>query len=139
MKRRVVVTGMGVVTSLSCEVEDLWQRILAGESGIHAIRLFDTTGFKVTFGGDIYDWHPGDYITAKDTKRLDRFTQFAMVAGADAVSDSGIDFSHEQAHRCGVVLGSGIGGLREIETQVERLLKILPTADTAIPLRRASP
>jgi len=122
MKRRVVVTGLGVVTSLSCKVEDLWKRMLAGESGIHKIQLFDTTGHKVHFGGDVYDWSAGDYMSPKDAKRIDRFTQFAMVAGIDAVRDSGIDFKTVDPFRAGVILGSGIGGLHEIETQVERLL-----------------
>jgi 3-oxoacyl-[acyl-carrier-protein] synthase II len=122
MKRRVVVTGLGAITSLSCQVEDLWKRVLAGESGIHKIQLFDTTGHKVHFGGDVYDWTPGDYMSAKDAKRIDRFTQFAMVAGIDAVRDSGIDFKTIDPFRAGVILGSGIGGLHEIETQVERLL-----------------
>ena len=122
MKRRVVVTGLGTVTSLSCKVEDLWKRILNGESGIHELRLFDTTQHKVKFGGEVRDWAPSEYITAKDEKRLDRFTQFALVAGVDAVNDSGLDFSKEDPFRCGVILGSGIGGLHEIETQVERLL-----------------
>ena len=122
MKRRVVVTGLGAVTSLSCRVDDLWNRILQGESGIHPIRLFDTTQHKVKFGGDIYDWSTGDYVSAKEAKRIDRFTQFAMVAGIDAVNDSGLDFSKEEPFRAGVILGSGIGGLHEIETQVERLL-----------------
>jgi 3-oxoacyl-[acyl-carrier-protein] synthase II len=122
MKRRVVVTGLGAVTSLSCRVDDLWNRILQGESGIHAIRLFDTTQHKVKFGGDIYDWSTGDYVSAKEAKRIDRFTQFAMVAAIDAVNDSGLDFSKEEPFRSGVIIGSGIGGLHEIETQVERLL-----------------
>ena len=60
MKRRVVVTGLGAVTSLSCRVADLWNRILNGESGIHAIRLFDTSGHKVKFGGDVWDWTTGE-------------------------------------------------------------------------------
>ncbi len=122
MKRRVVITGLGVVTSLSCQVEDLWARVLKGESGIHNLRLFDTGPHKVKFGGEVYDWTTGDYISPKDAKRLDRFTQFAMVAAIDAVKNSGIDFSKEDPFRCGVILGSGIGGLHEIETQVERLL-----------------
>jgi 3-oxoacyl-[acyl-carrier-protein] synthase II len=122
MNRRVVVTGLGAVTSLGCRIEDLWKRVLAGESGIHEIRLFDTTGHKVHFGGDIHDWSTGDYMSPKDAKRIDRFTQFAMVAGIDAVRDSGIDFSKLDPFRSGVILGSGIGGLHEIETQVERLL-----------------
>jgi 3-oxoacyl-[acyl-carrier-protein] synthase II len=122
MKRRVVVTGLGAVTSLSCRVEDLWQKLLSGESGIHTIQLFDTTDHKVHFGGDVYDWTTGDYMSPKDAKRIDRFTQFAMVAGIDAVRDSGIDFKTIDPFRGGVILGSGIGGLHEIETQVERLL-----------------
>ena len=133
MKRRVVITGLGVVTSLSCQVEDLWQRVLAGESGIHKLKVFDTEGHKVHFGGDVWDFKPDEkYITAKDFKRLDRFTQFAMVAGVDAVEDSGLDFSQEQPYRCGVILGSGIGGLTEIETQVERLLHKGPDRVSAL-------
>jgi 3-oxoacyl-[acyl-carrier-protein] synthase II len=122
MRRRVVVTGLGVVTSLSCKVDELWQRLLRGESGIHTLRILDTSPFKVRFGGDVYDWEPGDYIDKKELKRLDRFTQFALVAGTDAVNDSGLDFSNEDSFRCGVILGSGIGGLAEIEAQVARLL-----------------
>jgi len=122
MKRRVVVTGIGAVTSLSCKVNDMWQKILRGESGIHALRVFDTTAHKVRFGGDIYDWSVEGYVDRKEEKRLDRFTQFALVAGIDAVNDSGIDFTKEDQYRCGVILGSGIGGLNEIEAQHERLL-----------------
>ena len=122
MKRRVVVTGMGVVTSLSCDVTDLWNRVLAGESGIHQLKLVDTTDFRVKIGGDVYDWSPDEYIGRKESKRLDRFSQFALYAGIKAVENSGLDFSQEPPFRTGVILGSGIGGLKEIETQNERLL-----------------
>jgi 3-oxoacyl-[acyl-carrier-protein] synthase II len=122
MKRRVVVTGIGAVTSLSRKVDDLWQRMLRGESGIHPLRVFDTTGHKVRFGGDVYDWTVEGYVDRKEEKRLDRFTQFALVAGIDAVNDSGLEFAKEDPYRCGVILGSGIGGLTEIEAQHERLL-----------------
>ncbi len=122
MKRRVVVTGLGVVSSLSCRVDELWEKVLAGGSGIHPVKLFDTTDFKVKFGGDVYDWNPVEYLPAKEVKRVDRFTQFAIVAGTDAIRDSGINVPDEDAFRCGVILGSGIGGLLEIETQVERLV-----------------
>ncbi len=122
MKRRVVVTGVGAVTSLSQQTEDLWQKVLAGESGVHPLRVFDASEFKVRFGGDIYDWNPDGHISAKVAKRLDRFTQFALVGGIDAVRDAGIEFSKEDPFRCGVILGSGIGGLNEIETQHSRLL-----------------
>ena len=121
MKRRVVVTGMGVISSLSHEVEDLWQRVCAGESGIHHVKLFDVSDFKVKIGGDIYDWDPSGSLAAKEAKRVDRFSQFAMVAGASAIEDSGLDFSREDAYRCGVILGSGIGGLNEMQEQVVRL------------------
>ena len=123
MNRRVVVTGLGAVTSLSCKVPDLWQRILAGESGIRSINTFDTRDFKVNFGGEISDWSTDGYLPPKEAKRLDRFTQFAMVATADAVADSGIDFDQCDRFRVGVILGSGIGGLHEIETQHARLLE----------------
>ena len=122
MKRHVVVTGLGVVTSLSCQVDDLWNRVLAGESAVHPLRLFDITDLKVRFGGDIYDWDPANYISPKEIKRIDRFTQFAMVAGAEAITDSGLDFTREDAFRCGVILGTGIGGLAEIEKQLARLM-----------------
>jgi len=122
MKRRVVVTGMGVVTALSSKVEDLWKRICAGESGVQEIKSFDTKDFKVKFGGEVYDWTTEGYIEPKEAKRIDRFTQFALVAGIDAVRDSGIDFSKDDPFRCGVILGSGIGGLHEIEEQHSRLI-----------------
>lgn len=123
MKRRVVVTGLGAVTSLSCQVEDLWQKILAGESGIHELQAFDTTDHKVHFGGDIHDWSTEGYVHPREAKRLDRFSQLAMVAGIDAVNDSGIDFEKYDSYRAGAIVGSGIGGLNEIETQEGRLLE----------------
>jgi 3-oxoacyl-[acyl-carrier-protein] synthase II len=122
MKRRVVVTGIGAVTSISHEVGDLWQRLLKGESGIHAITMFDPADYKVRFGGEIYNWAPDKYIDAREQKRVDRFTQFALVAGIDAVADSGIDFTKEDSYVCGAIVGSGIGGLNEIEEQERRLI-----------------
>ncbi|HEY5313052.1 MAG TPA: beta-ketoacyl-ACP synthase II [Pirellulales bacterium] len=123
MKRRVVVTGLGAVTSLSQKVEELWKLICEGKSGVSSITAFDTTGFRVRFGGEIKHWCPDAYISAKECKRIDRFTQFALVAAIDAVRDSGLDFAREDTFRCGVILGSGIGGLNEIETQHSRLLE----------------
>lgn len=122
MKRRVVVTGMGVITPLGKEVEELWQGVLAAKSGIKKLSLIDPDPFKVQLAGDIPDFDPAGYCDPKDIKRLDRFTLFAMYAGGKAIEDSGLDFSKEDAFRCGVILGSGIGGLAEIEIQVERLL-----------------
>src|SRR5882757_8783080 len=107
MKRRVVITGLGVVTSLSCQVDDLFDRLLAGQSGIHEIKLFDTARFKVKIGGDVWNWDPPEsYLDRRELKRIDRFSQFAVVAATDTVRDSGIDFSKEDATKCGVILGS---------------------------------
>ena len=113
---------MGAVTSLGCKVEELWQRILAGQSGIHNLQCFDTADYKVKFGGDVHDWSTDGYVDAKDAKRIDRFTQFALVAAIDAVNESGIDFSKEDPYMCGAIIGSGIGGLNEIEEQERRLI-----------------
>lgn len=122
-RRRVVVTGIGAVTSLSTKVDDLWQRILRGESGVRPLSTFDTSDFKVKFGGEISDWSTDGYLPPKESKRLDRFTQFAVVAATDAVRDAGLDFESEDCFRCGVILGTGVGGLHEIETQHSRLLE----------------
>jgi len=122
MKRRVVVTGMGAVTSLGCKVDELWARILKGESGVGPLERLDVTNYPVRFGGEIRNWSVDGYLDAKDVKRFDRFVQFTHVAGVNAVNDSGIDFSKDNPWRCGVILGSGIGGLETIETQHQRLL-----------------
>ena len=123
MKRRVVVTGLGVVTSLSCKVDDLWERVCDGQSGVHHIQRFDPAAFRTKFGGEIVEFSCDGYIPLKEAKRLDRFTQYAVVGAVDAVNDSGLDFSKEDVYRCGVIIGSGVGGLHEIEVQHTRLLK----------------
>ena len=123
MKRRVVVTGLGVVTSLGRAVETFWDRIVRGESGVGPISLFDVSGYRVQFGGQVpWEAEKEDIAGPKELKRLDRFTQFAIASAKDAVADSGIDFAKEEPFRCGVVIGSGIGGLWEFEVQEERLL-----------------
>ncbi len=132
MKRRVVVTGMGVVSPLGHKVDLFWRRLLAGESGIHRLTIVDANKFKVQIGGDIPDWDPSSYVDAREVKRLDRFTQFAMVAAIDAITDSTLDFSQEDSFRCGVILGSGIGGLSEIETQMARLMQKGPDRVSAL-------
>lgn len=121
--RRVVVTGMGVVTPLGSDIQQLWKRLLAGESGIHLLTTLDTERFKVKIGGDIPDFDPSGVIDPKEVKRLDRFTHFALCAGHSAVQQSGIDFDAEDPLLCGAVFGSGVGGLWEIEEQVERLIR----------------
>jgi 3-oxoacyl-[acyl-carrier-protein] synthase II len=105
---------------------------LAGESGVHPLTVLDTTDYKVKFGGDVQNWDPDGFIDRKEVKRVDRFTQFAVVACVEAVDDSGIDFSKEESFRCGVILGSGIGGLGEIERQYEKLLTKGPDRVSAL-------
>jgi 3-oxoacyl-[acyl-carrier-protein] synthase II len=115
--RRVVITGMGVVTALGDTLDRFWPALCAGQSGIGPLTLFDTTEFKVHFGGQVRDWDPVARFGAKEARHLDRFAQFAMAASISAVDDSGIDFSAHAPHACGVIIGSGIGGLSEFETQ----------------------
>lgn len=123
MKRRAVITGVGVVTPFGRGVDLLWERLLGGKSAVGPITLFDVSGYRVQFGGQV-PWTPETENIAppKELRRLDRFTQFAIASSTDAVSDSGIDFSREEPFRCGVLIGSGIGGLSEFEAQHERLL-----------------
>ena len=122
MKRRAVVTGLGVVTSLGREVGGFWNRLVRGDSGVGPITLFDVSGYRVQFGGQV-PWDPEQENIAnpKDLRRIDRFAQFAIASAIDAVADSGLEFSKEDPYRCGVAIGSGIGGLNEFEAQHERL------------------
>jgi len=123
MRRRVAVTGLGVVTSLGRQVDLFWDRLVRGESGVRPVTLFDVTGYRVQFGGQV-PWEPEreDIADAKELRRLDRYSQFAIAAAKDAVADSGIAFDREEPYRCGVAIGSGIGGLQEFETQFARMV-----------------
>jgi 3-oxoacyl-[acyl-carrier-protein] synthase II len=123
MKRRAVVTGLGVVTALGRHLETVWDRLVKGDSGVGPITLFDVAGYRVQFGGQVpWEAEREDIAGPKELKRLDRFTQFAIAAAKDAVADSGLDLPTAAPYRCGVVIGSGIGGLWEFEAQEERLL-----------------
>ncbi|MBQ18510.1 MAG: beta-ketoacyl-[acyl-carrier-protein] synthase II [Planctomycetaceae bacterium] len=117
--RRVVVTGVAVVSPLGCETSEFWDRLCTGKSGIVPLTRFDVDEFKVRFGGEITDFDAANHLDlpAKEIRRLDRFCQFALVAAVKAVRQSGIDFSLGDPYRQGVLVGSGIGGLQEIEQQ----------------------
>jgi 3-oxoacyl-[acyl-carrier-protein] synthase II len=119
----VAVTGLGVVTSLGRQLDLFWDRLVRGESGVRPVTLFDVTGYRVQFGGQV-PWEPEreDIADAKELRRLDRYSQFAIAAAKDAVADSGIAFDREEPYRCGVAIGSGIGGLQEFETQFARMV-----------------
>jgi len=122
-RRRVVITGMGTVNSLGSEVPEFWRALCAGKSGISQIELFDTSDFKVHFGGEVKNFNPETVIDAKTARRLDRFAQFGQVAAISAMKDSGLDLAKEDPFRCGVIIGSGIGGLMEFEEQHGRYYK----------------
>jgi 3-oxoacyl-[acyl-carrier-protein] synthase II len=115
--RRVVITGMGVVTALGETLDQFWSALCAGRSGIRTLTLFDHSEYKVHFGGEVPDWDPAARFGVKEARHLDRFAQFALAAGMAAVADSGVAFETLPPHACGVILGSGIGGLNEFETQ----------------------
>src|SRR5262249_53193962 len=123
MTRRVVITGMGTVNALSLDLAGYWRALLEGRSGVGLIEQFDTAGFKVRFAGEVKGFRPEEHLEPKLARRLDRFTQFALAASRAAVKDSGLDFSKEDPYRCGVIVGSGIGGLNEYEEQHARFLK----------------
>jgi len=114
-KRRVVVTGLGIVSPVGNSVKQSWDNILNGVSGINTLTNIDTEGQSVTFGGSIKDFDIGDYISPKDAKKMDIFIHYGMAAGIQAIEDSGIEVTEENAERIGVAIGAGIGGLHTIE------------------------
>ena len=121
--RRVVITGLGVVCPLGIDVRSYWDSLLAGRSGIAPIELIPTAAFKVKIGGEVKHWKPEQFMDARAAHRLDRYAQFALVAAMAAVKDSGLDISREDPARGGTIVGSGIGGLTEYETQHEKYLQ----------------
>jgi 3-oxoacyl-[acyl-carrier-protein] synthase II len=114
--RRVVVTGMGMISPLGDSLATSWEGILAGKSGVRPITAFDATGYPVRFGGSVPEFDLNEYIAPKDARRMDGFIQFGMVTGAQAMRDSGLEVTDENRHRIGVAVGSGIGGIVTIET-----------------------
>jgi 3-oxoacyl-[acyl-carrier-protein] synthase II len=118
----VVITGLGCVTALSESVDEFFAALCEGKSGVSTVESFDTSQYPVHFGGEIKDFDAGKYVDRRDSKRMDRFTQFAVAGAIQAVRDSGIDFSKENPYRVGAIVGTGIGGISEIEEQHLRLL-----------------
>lgn len=116
--RRVAITGLGTVNPLANSVPDFFNRLAKGQSGVAPLTQFDTAAFRTRFGGEVKDFGPDPaVIDARQAKRMDRFTQFAVAAAAEAVNMSGLDFDKEDPFRCGAIVGSGIGGLNEFESQ----------------------
>jgi 3-oxoacyl-[acyl-carrier-protein] synthase II len=122
-KRRVVVTGLGVVSPVGSTVQSAWDAVLRGESGIAPVTRFDVSAFPVRFGGAVRDFDVAQYIAPKEARRMDDFMHYGVAAGVQAVTDSGLDFSKADATRCGAVCGAGIGGLGTIEAEYGEYLK----------------
>ncbi|MEE9605831.1 MAG: beta-ketoacyl-ACP synthase II [Candidatus Scalindua sp.] len=127
MVRRVVVTGLGAITPLGQSKDQLWTSLCNGKSGIDKITYFDTTDHEVLIAGEVNDFEPGKWFDKKLERRLDRFTQFALAASILAVEDSGIDFDKTDRNKAGTIIGTGIGGILEIEAQHKVLLQKGPS------------
>lgn len=135
-KRRVVVTGLGAVTPIGNNVEDFWAGIKAGKVGIGPITKFDTTDYKVHIAAEVKDFVAKDYMDFKAAKRMELFSQYAVAAAKEAFADAGIDMEQEDSFRAGVVVGSGVGSLQQIESNYMKIVEKGPNrvAPLMVPL-----
>ena len=122
MERRVVITGLGAVTPIGNNTNDFWEGIKEGKCGIDEITRFDVTNFKVKLAAELKDFNAEDYFDRREAKRLDRFSQYAMVAAREAWNDSGLDKETENMERVGIIIGSGIGGIGTTEEEHEKYM-----------------
>ena len=127
MKRRVVITGMGAITPIGNTVEEFWQGILQNKVGIGSITKFDTSDFKVKLAAEIKDFDPKQHMDFKAAKRMDLFSQYAVVAAQEAFAQAGLDMEKEDPYRVGVIIGSGVGGLGVMETEHAKLIEKGPS------------
>lgn len=130
-RRRVVITGMGIVSPLGYAVDEFWDNLVACKSGITPLTLFDPGEFDTKFAGQCASFDPAQWVDQKAVKRLDRFAQFALASAIQAARDSGLDFSKEDPFRIGAIVGSGIGGIAELQAQTFRLRDKGPTKVSA--------
>jgi len=120
--RRVVVTGLGVISSIGQDTETYWRSLIAGRSGIKRIAAFDPSAYPTQIGGEVSDFDPQKWFDKRTARRMDRFSQMGVAAAAMAIQDAGLSFDREDPARCGVIIGTGIGGFWEIEEQFRRML-----------------
>ena len=122
MERRVVITGLGALTPIGNSTEEFWNGIKEGKCGVDEIKSFDTTDFKVKLAAELKGYNPEDYFDKREAKRLDKFSQYAMIVAREAWKDSGLDKETENMERVGIIIGSGIGGIQTIETEHEKCI-----------------
>jgi len=122
LNNRVVITGMGVLTSLGIGKDEYWNSLVQGKSGISTVTRFDASDFPTRIAGEVKDFKPHDYMDKKEARRMDRFTQFAVAAAFLSLEDAGLDLAKEDLDRMGVILGTGIGGTETFEEQHRLLL-----------------
>jgi len=120
-KRRVVITGMGIVSPVGTTLKQNWDNIVNGVGGIGKIDLFDSSGFPCTIAGQVTDFDPTQWLAPKEARKMDRFIQFGMAASLDAFKDSGLEVTDQNRERIGVHIGSGIGGIQSIEVATRTL------------------
>jgi len=130
MKRRVVITGLGIISPVGNDVKSFWESLCAGKSGIDKITHFDTSDYTTKIAGEVKDFDPSKYLTTKEARRSDGFVQFAVAASTLAVEDAGLNLSSMDLNRMGSIVGSGIGGLSTIESQHKVLLEKGPSRVT---------
>lgn len=123
MKRRVAITGLGVVTPIGNNVQEFWESLIAGRSGIVQITRFDTSKFSTRIAGEVKNFDPTAYIDRKEVRRMDRYTHYALAAYKQALADSGLKIEGEMANRAGVIIASGIGGTETWEEQHRKFLE----------------
>src|SRR3989338_7949731 len=121
-KRRVVITGQGVLSPVGSGVEKFWQSLLAGKSGIRPITHFDASKFDCRICGDVIDYNPLDHFTTKEERHLSRFVQFAVISSNEALADAKLDPKQIDSTRVGVLIGSGIGSLRTVEEEYDNFI-----------------
>ncbi|MBK9989509.1 MAG: beta-ketoacyl-ACP synthase II [Verrucomicrobia bacterium] len=119
--QRVVVTGLGAIASLGQDVDTFWKNLVAGQCGIDRTTLFDPTNFACQISAEVRDWQPEKFMDPKEARRNDRYTQFGFIAAKQAFKDSGLDMTKEDGDRVGVIIGSGIGGMKTYEDQLKNL------------------
>ena len=122
-KRRVVVTGMGAVTPIGLSVDEFWQNVKAQKTGFSEITKFDTTNYKCKLAAEVKEFDAKNYMDAKEARRMELFSQYAVAAAKEAIEDAGLEMDQEDPYMAGCAIGSGVGSLQAIEREHTRLIE----------------